>query len=195
MNKEEVGKTNKLENQKLHHKLRRLPKAVHCLNPNVLEYIAEGNGACCVNCLAMWLFLNEIEIGPQTGRDLNTFIASYREHYEPLMEFPMDIVIGVGGKNIRFEVGEEDSFFNTLVSSQEMSFMWRNGIDIQALTYMTNMPIDVTLFDPQSNSVENIQTFEPTPNFPWKENDPNKPEKRKYNRNIMKLINYKKSTF
>ena len=136
-----------------------------------------------------------MDMGPQTGRDLNTFIASYREHYEPLMEFPMDIVIGVGGKKIRFEVGEEDSFFNTLVSSQEISFMWRNGIDIQALTDMTNMPIEVTLFDPQSNSVENIQTFEPTPNFPWKENDPNKPEKRKYNRTIMKLINYKNLHF
>ena len=40
------------------------------------------------------------------------------------------------------------------------------------------MPIEVTLFDPKTNSVENIQPFEPTPNFLWKENDPNKPEKR-----------------
>ena len=82
--------------------------------------MAEGNGAYCVNCVAMWLFLNETEMGPQTGRDLNTFIASHRTHYGPLMELPMDIIIGVGGKIIRFDKGEEDSFFDTLVSSQEM---------------------------------------------------------------------------
>ena len=143
----------------------------------------------------MWLFLNETEMGPQTGRDLNTFIASYRGHFQPLLEFPMDIVIGVGGKTIRFEKGEEDSFFDTLVSSQEMSFMWRNGFDVQALTDMTHLPIEVTVFNAESNSVENIQTFEPTPNFPWNENDSMKPTTQKYKRNKMKLIKYKNQHF
>ena len=58
--------------------------------------------------------------------------------------------------------------------------MWRNGFDIQALTDMTNMPIEVTLFDPDTNLVENVQTFEPNPNFPWKENDSMKPLAQKY---------------
>ena len=93
-----------------HPKLRKLPRAVDFLYPNSLEYLAEGNGACCVNCVAMWIFLNETQMGPQTGRDLNTFIASHRGHYQPLLEFPMDIVIGVGGKNIRFGKCEENCF-------------------------------------------------------------------------------------
>ena len=148
-----------------------------------------------MNCLAMWIYLNETEMGPQIGRDLNTFIASFRGHYGPLMEFPVDIIIGVGGKRIRFEKGEEDSFFDTLVSSQEMSFMWRNGFDIQALTDMTNMPIEVTLYDPETTSVENVQTFEPNPNFPWNDNESYRPNTPKYRRNMMKLINYKNLHF
>ena len=184
-----------LEHKLKHPKLRKLPIAVQCLNPNSLEYVAEGNGACCVNCVAMWIFMDEIEMGPQTSRDLNTFIASHRGHFQPLLEFPMDIVIGVGGKVIRFEKGEEDSFFNMLVSSQEMSFMWRNGFDLQALTDMTNMPIEVTLFDTETNTVENVQTFQPTPNFPWSENDPTKPTNQKFHRKIMKLLNYKNMHF
>ena len=195
LNDNKSEQNNVLVNKLKHPKLRKLPLAVQCLHPNSLEYMAEGNGACCVNCLAMWLFLNEKEMGPQTSWDLNTFIATYRGHFQPLLEFPMDIVIGVGGKSIRFEKGEEDSFFDTLVSSQEMSFMWRNGFDIQALTDMTNMPIEVTLFDTETNSVENVQTFQPTQNFPWNENDPTKPTKQKYNRKIMRLINYKNLHF
>ena len=139
----------------------------------------------------MWLFLDGSEKVPQMSRDRNTFMASYREIVEPQMEFPMDVVFGVVGKKIRFKMGEEDSLFNNLVTSQEMALMWRNNVDIQALTDLTNMPIEVTLFDPKTNSVENIQTFEATPKFPWKEKDPNKPEKRKYNRIIIKLLNYR----
>ena len=37
--------------------------------------------------------------------------------------------------------------------------MWRNGFDIQALTEMTNVSIEVTLFDTKTNKVENVQTF------------------------------------
>ena len=59
----ESDKKQLLENKLRHPKLKRLPKAVECLNPNSIEFIAEGNGACCVNCLAMWLFLNETEMG------------------------------------------------------------------------------------------------------------------------------------
>ena len=196
LNKEkEIAEKQVLEDKLKHPKLRRLPDAVNCLNPNSIEYIAEGNGACCVNCVAMWLFLNETEMGPQTGRDLNTFIATYRGHFEPLLEFPMDIVIGVGGKTIRFEKGEEDSFFDTLVSSQEMSFMWRNGFDIQALTDMTNLSIEVTVFNALTNSVENVQTFQPTPNFPWNEFDSMKPAAQQYKRGSVKLINYKNQHF
>ena len=76
-----------------------------------------------------------------------------------------------------------------------MSFMWRNGFDIQALTDMTNLPIEVTLFNALTNSVENIQTFQPTPDFPWKENDAMKPTTQKYKRDFMKLINYKNQHF
>ena len=47
------------------------------------------------------------------------------------------------------------------------------------MTYMTDMTIEVTLFDPQTNSVENVQTFQPTLFFPWKEYDSIIPTKQK----------------
>ena len=73
--------------------------------------------------------------------------------------------------------------------------MWRNGFDIQALTDMINISIEVTLFDPKTNLVENVQTFVPSPNFPWKENYSMKPNIHKYKRNMIKLLNYKNQHF
>ena len=60
---------------------------------------------------------------------------------------------------------------------------------------MTNISIEVTLFDPETNLVESVQTFEPSPNFPWKENDSMKPNIQKYKRNMIKLLNYKNQHF
>ena len=60
---------------------------------------------------------------------------------------------------------------------------------------MTDMPIEETLFDPQTNSVENVQTFQPTLNFHWKEYDSIKPTKQKSYINIMEMINYKNQHF
>ena len=76
-----------------------------------------------------------------------------------------------------------------------MSFMWRDGFDIQALTDMTQLPIEVTVYNNETNLVENVQTFEPTPNFPWNENDAMRPTTQKFKRNTMKLINYKNQHF
>ena len=190
-----IEKKKKLDKKLMHPKLKKLPKAVDCLNLNSLEFIAEGDGACCMNCLAMWIFLDETVMGPQSGRDLNTFIASYREHYENAISFPMTVTIGIGGKTIEFEEGEEDSFFDTLVSSQEMSFMWRNGLDVQALSDMSKMPIECYIYNSETESVEETQYFKPHVNFPWKENDPIKPLEHNFKREKMKLINYKNVHF
>ena len=70
--------------------------------------------------------------------------------------------------------------------------MWRDGNDIQALTDMTQLPIEVTVFNNETNLVKNV---EPTPNISWKENYAMKPASQKYKRNNMKLINYKKQHF
>ena len=51
------------------------------------------------------------------------------------------------------------------------------------------------LFDTETNTVENVQTFQPTSNFPWNENDPTKPTNQKFNRKFMKLLNYKNMHF
>ena len=174
---------------KLHPKLKELPNSVKCLHPNSLEYCSVGDGACCLNCFAMWIELDESK-GPGFGRDLNTHIAEYRTTYEPKMEFPLDVIIG-GGKKIRYEDNmiERDSFFGTLVSSIEASYMWRNSVDVIALANLTNMPIEVTVFDPKTGLVEEIQNYEPFAEFPWKEKDPNKPND--IGQQKMKLINYK----
>ena len=60
---------------------------------------------------------------------------------------------------------------------------------------MTQLPIEVTVYNNEKELVEIVQTFEPTPNFPWKENDAMKPYTQRYKRQNMKLINYKNLHF
>ena len=98
---------------------------------------------------------------------------------------------------MNFEEGEEDNFFDTLVESKECSFTLRGCVDVVAMCNLTQVNVDIDIFDPTTGKVVEKQSYKPDEDFPWLEEDANKPSKLFYNQNIsnMKLINYKDSHF
>ena len=123
------------------------------------------------------------------------FSHSFTEYLKRLV-FPRSVTVG-NGKVLRFEEGEENKFFDTLVESKECSFMWRGCVDIVAMCNMTQLKVDIDIFDPATGKVVERQSYEPDTDFPWLEEDANKPSKLFSNQNIgkMKMINYKDSHF
>ena len=151
-----------------------------------------GDGACCLNCLAAWILLDPTQ-GPALARDLNTHIAEYRPYYKDKLSFPLTITMA-GGERRVFEEGEENTFFDTLVSSPEASYMWRESHDMIALTNFTKMPVEVIVHDQESNKIEEpTQQYVPDPDFPWKEFDANSPNENHYPK--MQILNYKNCHF
>ena len=98
-----------------------LPHCVSSLYPDSLQYCVPGDGACCLNCLAAWILL-DVSRGPQLARDLNTHMAEYMEYYINKLTFPLTIIIA-GGERAVYDQGEENEFFDMLVSSPEACFM------------------------------------------------------------------------
>ena len=160
--------------------------------PDSKEFCVIGDGACCLNCLAAWIFLDPTQ-GPALGRDMNTHIAEYRNYYKDKLSFPLTITLA-GGERKLFEEGEENLFFDTLVSSPEASYIWRESHDLIALTNFTNMQVEVVVYDQESNKIEEpTQEYNPDPDFPWKEDDANSPNDNHYQKMI--LLNYKNCHF
>ena len=54
--------------------VKELPPLIRCIYPHCNEYIVPGDGACCLNCLAAWIYLDAKQ-GPALSRDFNTHIA------------------------------------------------------------------------------------------------------------------------
>ena len=194
----EIGTNDKEITQNVKHihpDVKELPRNVKILHPECVEFIVARNGACCLNCLAAFIYLDPKE-GPTLGRDLNTHIATYRRTYLKRLIFPQSVTIG-NGKVLSFEEGEEDNFFDTLVESKECSFMWRGCVDVVAMCNLTRLNVDIDIFDLATGKVVERQSYKPDEDFPWLEEDANKPSKLFSNQNIsnMKLINYKDSHF
>ena len=72
--------------------------------PDCLEYCVPGDGACCLNCLAAWIYLDASQ-GPVLGRDFNTHLAEYRPYYR-------NKIVVAGGLQKTFKLGEENDFFD-----------------------------------------------------------------------------------
>ena len=85
-----------------------LPPEVKCLYQGSKEYHVPGGGACCLNCLAAWIYL-DVKEGSALSRDLNTHIAEYTHYYIDKISFPLTITVA-GGERIVFDVGEEEHF-------------------------------------------------------------------------------------
>ena len=177
---------------KLPDNVKELPPLVKCKYPNSREFCVIGDGACCLNCLAAWILLDPKE-GPKLGRDMNTHIAEYRRYYKEKISFPLTVTLA-GGEIKVFQEGDEDNFFDTLVSSPEASYIWRESHDMLALANFTKMDVEVIVYDQETETVEEpIQQYKPDPDFPWKQEDANRPNNNNYEK--MKLLNYKKLPF
>ena len=100
--------------------VKELPICVRQIYKNSVQFCVPGDGACCLNCLAAWILL-DVSQGPQLARDLNTHLAEYREYYVQKLVFPLTIIIA-GGEQKMFKKGEENDFFDMLVTSPEASF-------------------------------------------------------------------------
>ena len=75
--------------------------------------------------------------------------------------------------------------------------MWRGCVDVIAMCNLTQLKVDIDIFDPKTEKVIERQSYEPDTDFPWLEEDANKPSQIFASQNIprMKMINYKDSHF
>ena len=169
-----------------------LPNSVKNLHPESVEFVVPGNGACCMNCLGAWIML-QVSEGTQLSRDMNTHLAEYRDEYVNKMPFPRTICLGPTGEKKMYRKGEQNKFFDTLVESHEASFMWRESVDVNAMANFANMEIEIDIYNPKTGLVEATQSYKPDEDFPWNENEANKPIDHKYEK--MKMINYKNTHF
>ena len=169
--------------------VKELPNGVKCMYPDSLEYCVAGDGACCLKCLAAWIYLDSSQ-GPLLGRDLNTHLAEYRPYYREKIVFPLTITVA-GGQRKTFDIGEENDFFDYLVESPQASFIWRESADMIGLTNFTQMEIEVVVYNQITDKVEETQVY--NPDFCWSNGDANAPNRNKYPK--MRLINYKNVHF
>ena len=132
--------------------MKELPDVVKCLYPDSKEYCVPGDGACCLNCLAAWIYLYATK-GSSLSRDLNTHLAEYREYYLNELVFPLTVTVSGGERGV-FEKGEENVFFDTLVSYPETSYLWRESVDLIGLANFTNMEIEFVVLDPATGQIE-----------------------------------------
>ena len=194
-NNEQIKEKKKREKEINHTKLppnvRELPACVRRLYHDSLQFCVPGDGACCLNCVAAWILLDVLR-GPQLARDLNTHLAEYREYYIEKLTFPLTIT-SAGGERRIYDEGEENEFFEMLVTSPEACFMWRGSADVIALADFTQMKIEIAVYNQHTDKVEQIQNYEPDLGFPWKPEDANAPRQNNYSG--MKLLNYKNTHF
>ena len=153
--------------------LRELPSSVKPLvEDGSQEYIVQGDGPCFLRTTAAHVMGDQRD-GPQIARDLNTHQAEYRSIYQEKVsaDFPLTITIGVQGQEKTFL--NSNDYFNWLQESHEAAFMWRGCVDVIATCNMTNMDIDMIIYE--EGKAPEKQIFKPDHKFPWREDDPMKP--------------------
>ena len=87
-----------------------------------------------------------------------------------------------------FKEGEDEKFFDFIVSSKEASNIWRESHAMVPLAYFTQMDVEVEVvaYHQKNNMVEEPkQLFKPDTNFPWKREDSNATFDRYYEKNLL----------
>ena len=168
--------------------LRELPVSVKSLvEDKSEEYVVKGDGPCLLRTAAAHIEGNE-DNGPIMGRNLNTHLSEYRPYYkDKIGDFPIEVTIGVNGESKVFEPFE--SYFDWLQESKKAAYMWRNGVDMIALSNMTHMDIDVVVYE--KGSKPELFVFKPDPEFPWEEDDKMKPIDGNVKQGKMTVLNWK----
>ena len=154
-----------------------------------------GNGTCLIGTTAVHIE-GDTENTTQLAMDLNTHIAMYRDIYLPKIEadFPLTVTIGVAGETKIFPKGQEQEFFDWLMSSPGAVYMWRGCLDIIALSNMLRMDVDCIVHE--EGSVPEVYHFSPDLKFPFNDEDivkPKDPEEKKYPK--MTVLNYKNNHY
>ena len=75
-------------------------------------------------------------------------------------DFPFTAQIGIKGRTMRFEEGEEDLYFDWLLENKDAIFMWRGCVDVVAICNPTQLKIDIDVFNPEIGAVEERQSYE-----------------------------------
>ena len=154
--------------------LEELPENVKALGAyeDCLRQLVIGNGACGPNCAATHLWLDSRK-GPEFSRDLNTHIGIHSEEYIQHITFPRTVILGNGLKNEYFGDSKEEKnrFIDYLVADPTAVFMFREGVDMQAMSNMSNMDIDIVKVDSQGNVEPLIHKYTPNPDFEWKDKE------------------------
>ena len=55
--------------------------------------------------------------------------------------------------------------------------MWRGSVDVVAICNLTQLKVNIEVFDPEKGAVVERQSYEPDVDFPWLDEDANKPSK------------------
>ena len=154
------------------------------------EYMVKGDGPCLLRTTAAHTEGDE-DKGIEWARNLNTHEALYRDYYNEKLssnDFPMIVTVGVKGETKTFTNSED--YFDWLVQAKEAAFMWRGCIDVMAISNMAQMNIDIIVHE--NGQKAQLRSFEPDIKFPWKDEDPMKPEnpeRRKQDK--MMVLNWK----
>ena len=159
----EITKTN----YKNYPNIRNLPKQVqNIVSSGSKEAVVPGNGTCLIGTTAVHIE-GDTENTKQLAMNLNTHIAMYRHKYLPKIEadFPLTVTIGVSGETKIFSKGQEQDFFDWLMSAPGAVYMWRGCMDIIALSNMLRMDIDCIVHE--EGSVPEGYHFSPDPEFPF----------------------------
>ena len=127
--------------------LKELPASVKPLvEEGSQEFVVKGDGPCFLRTTPAHIAGDE-KNGPELARDLNTHQPMYRSYYEQKIsaDFPLKVTIGVQGQ---FKVFENSAnYFDWLLESREAAYMWRGCMDVIATSNMTNMDIDIIIYE------------------------------------------------
>ena len=176
--------------------IKSLPQQVqNIVSSGSKEAVVPGNGTCLIGTTAVHIE-GDTENTAQLAMNLNTHIAMYRDIYLPKIEadFPLTVTIGVAGETKIFPKGQEQEFFDWLMSSPGAVYMWRGCLDIIALSNMLRMDVDCIVHE--EGSVPEVYHFSPDLKFPFNDEDilkPKNPEELKYPK--MTVLNYKNNHY
>ena len=98
----------------------------HLVTNQSLQFQVNPDGACAANCGAAHIFQDAKE-GPRLRMLMNNHMVSlWKQFYSKKISFPYVRQVGVSGKKVRFEEGEEEKFL-LFLETEEAAFLWSDS--------------------------------------------------------------------
>ena len=112
----------------------------HLVTNQSLQFQVNPDGACAANCGAAHIFQDAKE-GPRLRMLMNNHMVSlWKQFYSKKISFPYLRQVGVSGKKVRFEEGEEEKFL-LFLKTEEAAFLWSDSEDLQIMSNLYQMTI------------------------------------------------------